>query len=65
MAREFEARDQLWDQAVVIAEEACAKANDHIAAQCSLVGISPTARSPVGTVVEGPPPRLPGSVPPG
>jgi hypothetical protein len=39
MAAEFEARDELWADAVVIAEEAAAKANGQIAAQCALLGI--------------------------
>jgi hypothetical protein len=39
MTAEFEARDELWAEATVIAEEACAKANEQIAAQCGLLGI--------------------------
>jgi hypothetical protein len=39
MAAEFEARDELWAGATVIADEAARKANEQIAAQCSLLGI--------------------------
>jgi len=45
MTAEFEARDQLWAEATTIAEEACRKANDQIAAQCSLLGI-PANKAP-------------------
>jgi hypothetical protein len=38
-AAEFEARDQLWADAVIIAEEAAAKANAIIAARCVDLGI--------------------------
>jgi hypothetical protein len=39
MTAEFEAHDRLWDAAVTIAEEAAAKANAQIAAQCAELGI--------------------------
>lgn len=39
MTAEFEAHDRLWADAVVIAEEAMAKANAQIAAQCAELGI--------------------------
>jgi hypothetical protein len=39
MTTEFEANDRLWADAVVIAEEACAKANAQIAARCAELGI--------------------------
>jgi hypothetical protein len=38
-AAEFAARDQLWADAVMIAEEAAAKANEVIAARCADLGI--------------------------
>ena len=39
LAAEFEARDQIWADAVAIAEDAAAKANDVIAARCADLGI--------------------------
>ena len=39
MAGQFEAEDQLWAQAVAIAEKAAVKANELIAEQCALLGI--------------------------
>jgi hypothetical protein len=39
MTAEFEAHDKLWDDAVVIAEEAAAKANAQIAMACADLGI--------------------------
>jgi hypothetical protein len=40
IAAEFAARDELWAEAVAIAEEAAVKANGQIAAQCALLGIA-------------------------
>lgn len=39
LSAEYEARDELWNEAVVIAEEAAAKANELIAARCLDLGI--------------------------
>lgn len=39
LAAEYSARDQLWAEATAIAEEACRKANEQIAAQSALLGI--------------------------
>jgi hypothetical protein len=41
MAAQFEAEDELWAQAVVIAEKAAVQANERIAEQCALLGIPP------------------------
>jgi hypothetical protein len=41
MTAEFEANDKLWNDAVVIAEQAAAKANAQIAAQCAELGVPP------------------------
>jgi hypothetical protein len=41
LVAEFEAEDQLWAEAVTVAEEAARKANEHITAQCELLGIPP------------------------
>jgi hypothetical protein len=41
LTAEFEAHDALWAEAVIIAEEAAAKANAHIRAVCSDLGIPP------------------------
>jgi hypothetical protein len=42
LTAEFDAHDTLWRDAVTIAEEACAKANAHIAVVCADLGIPPT-----------------------
>jgi hypothetical protein len=42
---EYSARDELWDEAVAIAEEAAAKANDLIVARCADLGI-PASQAP-------------------
>jgi hypothetical protein len=39
ISTEFEARDEMWDEAVAIAEDAAAKANDLIVARCADLGI--------------------------
>ena len=39
MAGQFEAEDELWGQAVAIAEKAAVRANEQIAGQCALLGI--------------------------
>ncbi len=39
MAGQFEAEDELWAQAVAIAEKAAVRANELIAEQCALLGI--------------------------
>jgi hypothetical protein len=39
MAAEFDRHDTLWAEAVVLAEEALAKANAHIRGQCASLGI--------------------------
>ena len=39
MAAEFDAQDELWAEAVMIAEEAARKANDLIVARCADLGI--------------------------
>jgi hypothetical protein len=39
MAAEFEARDEMWADAVTIAEEAALKANEQIVARCAELGI--------------------------
>jgi hypothetical protein len=41
ISAEYSARDELWAAAVEIAEEALAKANDQIRAQCADLGIPP------------------------
>jgi hypothetical protein len=41
MTAEYEARDALWADAVMIAEEAALKANAQIAARCADLGIAP------------------------
>jgi hypothetical protein len=48
LTAEFDAHDALWAQAVVIAEEAAAKANAHIAAVCSDLGIPPKEAPRIG-----------------
>jgi hypothetical protein len=42
LTAEFDAHDALWAEAVTIAEEAAAKANSHIRAVCSDLGIPPS-----------------------
>ncbi len=49
LAREFEAQDELWNQAVQIAEAEVAKANERIMSQCRLMGI-PRKRAPLLTL---------------
>jgi hypothetical protein len=41
MAAQFEAEDELWVRAVVIAEKAAVQANERIAEQCARLGIPP------------------------
>ncbi len=41
MAAEYEAQDALWANAVIVAEEATAKANDQIRRKCAELGIPP------------------------
>jgi hypothetical protein len=45
LTAEYEARDQMWAEAVAIAEEAALKANDLIVARCADLGI-PASHAP-------------------
>ena len=60
MAAEFSARDDLWREALLIADEAVSKVNEQIAARCLDLGIPPryaprpSPRSPSSFAVTSP-----------
>jgi hypothetical protein len=46
LAREFEAEDKLWAEAVKVAREVISATNAHIAEQCAKLGVPPHIRHP-------------------